>query len=125
VHAEEDRGLLEDVGFSYDFIGDSDIALRSVPADLAQADPGEIFKTALDRLDENRGGNRDFIEEEVLYSMACKSSVKANTRLTDAEVQSLIRQLVKMDNPYTCPHGRPLAVKLRRKDLEKLFKRIV
>lgn len=125
VHAEEERALLEDVGFSYDFIGDRDVALRSVPADLAQADPGQIFKAALDRLDENKGRNRDFMEEEVLYGMACKSSVKANTRLTDSEVQSLIRQLAQMENPYTCPHGRPLAVKLRRRDLEKLFKRIV
>lgn len=125
IYADENRKLLEEVGFSFDFIGDSDIALRRIPADLSNSDPEGIFRAALDRLHLNKGKNKDFIEEEMLYGMACKSSVKANTKLVKAEVDSLINQLRQMENPYTCPHGRPLAVKLERRDLEKLFKRIV
>ncbi len=125
IYADENRRLLEEVGFSYDFIGSSDVALRSIPADLSKSDPEGIFRAALDRLHMNKGQNKDFLEEEVLYGMACKSSVKANTKLARAEIDSLIKQLGKLDNPYTCPHGRPLAVKLERRELEKLFKRIV
>ena len=65
------------------------------------------------------------IEKEAIYTMACKSSVKANTILNNIEVQTIISRLKNLENPYTCPHGRPVIVKLTRRELEKIFKRIV
>jgi DNA mismatch repair protein MutL len=57
--------------------------------------------------------------------MACKNSVKANTELSRTEIKSLLGQLTELENPYTCPHGRPVILSLSRRELEKIFKRIV
>jgi DNA mismatch repair protein MutL len=60
-----------------------------------------------------------------IYTVACKAAVKANKRLDEAEIGSLLEQLSRLENPYTCPHGRPSAVKITKYEMEKMFKRIV
>ena len=63
------------------------------------------------------------IEERFIATIACKAAVKANMALTDEEVTSLLDQLLKLPNPFTCPHGRPTAIKLSKTDIEKKFAR--
>ncbi|MFO7612181.1 MAG: DNA mismatch repair endonuclease MutL [Clostridia bacterium] len=123
--AEDNRELLEKLGFEFDFIGPDDAVIRSIPAELIESNSGEAFRGAIDSMGENKGRERTLVENEAIYSMACKNSVKANTVLTQKEVEALVDRLGKLDNPYTCPHGRPAVVKLSRREFEKLFKRIV
>ena len=70
----------------------------------------------------NRTG-KDEIEEKFLSTIACKAAVKANMNLKDEEVKSLMAQVLELDNPFTCPHGRPTAIKMSKYDLERKFGR--
>ena len=72
----------------------------------------------------NTGMTPELIDEKVA-SMSCKAAVKGNNRLSAQEVDRLIRELLTLDNPYHCPHGRPTIIAMTKKDLEKKFKRIV
>ena len=79
----------------------------------------------LDQLsDDILRGSPDMICERVA-SMSCKAAVKGNSRLSAAEADHLIDELLKLENPYACPHGRPTIISMSRYDLEKKFKRIV
>jgi len=118
------REQFKQMGFDYDMIGDREIALRSVPAFLDSGKSKEmllnllmIFNSELPRTD-----------EAVLLALstaACKAAVKAHDRLDALEVKKLIDDLVLLENPFHCPHGRPIIVRYSKKDLEKEFKRIV
>lgn len=123
--ADENASLLNDLGFEFDFIGPKDVAVRTIPSEIIERDTAGVFREAVDAITSNKGREHMLIEKEVIYSMACKSSVKANTELNSIEVNALLNKLKSLDNPYTCPHGRPVLVKLTRRELEKLFKRIV
>jgi len=125
ITIENNSDLLKELGFEFDFIGNSDIALRSIPSEITEKDSEKVFLGAVEAISQNAGMEHMLIEKEAIYNMACKSSVKANTILNDIEVQTLISRLKNLENPYTCPHGRPVIVKLTRRELEKIFKRIV
>ncbi len=122
---EENASLLKSLGFEFDFIGPRDVAVRTIPSEITEKDTTVVFRGAIEAIASNAGREHMLIEKEAIYSMACKSSVKANTMLTDIEVNALMEKLKSLQNPYTCPHGRPVLVKLTRRELEKLFKRIV
>ena len=68
---------------------------------------------------------RQEIENRFLATVACKAAIKGNKELTDMEIKSLLDEILSLDNPFTCPHGRPIITKMEKKDLEKMFKRIV
>jgi len=125
IVAEENADFLNSLGFDFDFIGNRDIVIRAIPSEITQKDTSGVFKGALEAIASNAGKEHILVEKEAIYTMACKSSIKANTELNSIEVNSLIERLKALDNPYTCPHGRPVIVRLTRRDLEKLFKRIV
>lgn len=125
VIAEENDDFLKNLGFDFDFVGSRDIVIRAIPSEITQKDSGDVFKGALEGIAANAGKEHILIEKEAIYTMACKSSIKANTELNSIEVRSLIDRLKLLENPYTCPHGRPVIVKLNRRELEKLFKRII
>ena len=92
---------------------------------MSESSAADVFRGALDGLDTNKGLDRIVVENEAIYSMACRNAVKANTVLAEIEVEAILNRLKSLENPYTCPHGRPVIVKLTRRELEKLFKRIV
>ena len=125
ITIENNSDLLKELGFEFDFIGNRDIALRSIPSEITEKDSEKVFLGAVEAISRNAGMEHMLIEKEAIYTMACKSSVKANTVLNEIEVQTLISRLKNLENPYTCPHGRPVIVKLTRRELEKIFKRIV
>lgn len=117
--------FFEKLGFSYESFGTNSIILRSVPFEEKDIDIKEMFLEILDFVMSGGNGQKNSITDEALYTMACKSAVKAHKKLEEIEIEALLDKLSALENPYTCPHGRPAILKLRRYDLEKLFKRIV
>ena len=68
---------------------------------------------------------RDLLFEKALYQAACKAAIKANQKLSLREAEELLKECEKLENPYTCPHGRPIVISISKRELEKKFKRIV
>ena len=121
----EYRARFLDLGFEIEEFGGNEAAVRTVPMDLYGCNERELLLNMLDELAEGPvRGTPDVIYEK-LASMACKSAVKGNTALTNAEADELIGELLQLDNPYHCPHGRPTIISMSKYELEKKFKRIV
>ncbi|HPJ22819.1 MAG TPA: DNA mismatch repair protein MutL, partial [Clostridia bacterium] len=100
-------------------------ALRAIPSEIAGENACEVFLSLVDSIGSSGNNDADIVEKEAIYQMACKNSVKANTVLSEIEIKALISRLLVLDNPYTCPHGRPVILTLTRRGLEKIFKRII
>ena len=113
------------LGFTYESFGSNSIILRSVPFMDQSIDVGGLFMEILDFVINGNGQDKSIIADEALYRMACRSAVKANKKLDAREIDALLSDLASLENPFTCPHGRPAILRLRRYELEKLFKRIV
>ncbi len=121
----EYRETFERLGFEIEAFGGREYALRSVPVDLYGCSEREMFLEVLDELDTGVSRGSFQVIEEKIASMSCKAAVKGNNRLSTAEAQELIDELLTLDNPYHCPHGRPTIVTVNRYEMEKKFKRIV
>lgn len=119
----EYASVFADLGFEVEPFGGSEYALRSVPADLYGCQEKELFLAVLDDLLE--GGPKGDLTavREKIASMSCKAAVKGNNRLSTQEAQRLIDELLTLDNPYNCPHGRPTIISMSKYELEKKFKR--
>lgn len=117
--------FFEKLGFTYDSFGTNSILLRSVPFKDNSGGVREMFQEILDFIINGYNDQRSLITDEALYRIACRSAVKANKKLDALEIKALLEKLSELDNPYTCPHGRPTILKLSKYELEKLFKRIV
>lgn len=113
------------LGFEVEAFGGSEYALRSVPVDLYGCSEREMFLEVLDELAENNNRGSFKVVEEKIASMSCKAAVKGNNRLSRAEAEELIDELLTLENPYNCPHGRPTIISMSQSELEKKFKRIV
>lgn len=118
------------LGFEVEDFGGSEYALRSVPTDLYGCNEQEMFLEVLEGLADGSGmksteGKTLRVIEEKIASMSCKAAVKGNNRLSLAEAEALIDELLMLDNPYNCPHGRPTMVTITKKEMERKFKRIV
>jgi len=115
-----------ELGFEIEAFGGNEYALRSVPVDLYGCSERELFLAVLDELSQETGNRGSFqVIEEKIASMSCKAAVKGNNRLSLQEAEQLIDELLTLDNPYNCPHGRPTIITMTETDLEKKFKRIV
>ena len=124
LHTYEDA--FAQLGFEIDAFGGNEYALRSVPVDLYGCSERELFLAVLDELSQETGNRGSFqVIEEKIASMSCKAAVKGNNRLSFQEAEKLIDELLTLDNPYNCPHGRPTIITMTETDLEKKFKRIV
>lgn len=113
------------LGFEVESFGGSEYALRSVPVDLYGCGERELFLDVLDELSEGNGMRGITAVEEKIASMSCKAAVKGNNRLSMNEAEKLIDELLTLENPYNCPHGRPTIIAMSKMELEKKFKRIV
>ena len=113
------------LGFEIENFGGSEYALRAVPVDLYGHSEKELFLEVLDELAEGNSRGSYLAIEEKIADMSCKASVKGGDRLSLAEVNALIDELLSLDNPYNCPHGRPTIIVMTKSELEKKFKRIV
>ncbi len=115
----------EALGFTIEEFGGNDYAISSVPMDLYGLGEAELFYEFMDELsDEVIGATPDSIRMKIA-TMACKAAVKGNTRISRQEAEALIDELLSLENPYNCPHGRPTIVSMSKYELEKKFKRIV
>ena len=124
LHTYEDA--FAQLGFEIEAFGGNEYALRSVPVDLYGCSERELFLAVLDELSQETGNCGSFqVIEEKIASMSCKAAVKGNNRLSLQEAEQLIDELLTLDNPYNCPHGRPTIITMTETDLEKKFKRIV
>lgn len=120
---KEYASVFAELGFEVEPFGGSEYALRSVPVDLYGCQEKELFLSVLDDLLE--GGIRGDLTavREKIASMSCKAAVKGNNRLSTQEAQQLIDELLTLDNPYNCPHGRPTIISMSKYEMEKKFKR--
>ena len=114
------------IGFEIEPFGGEEYAVRAVPDNLFSIAKKELLMEMLDDLADglSTGMTPELIDEKVA-SMSCKAAVKGNNRLSAQEVDELIAELLTLDNPYHCPHGRPTIIAMTKHDLEKKFKRII
>lgn len=114
------------IGYEIDEFGGDEIAIRSVPLDLYGLNEKELFLDILDELSSGIAVNKvPEVLNDKIATMACKSAVKGNTSMTVEEVKALLKELMTLDNPYNCPHGRPTVVTMSKYEMDKKFKRIV
>ena len=122
---EKNMQIFTDIGFEIEPFGGKEYAVRGVPDNLFSIAKKELLLEMLDTLSEDtQVRNADLIYEKVA-SMSCKAAVKGHDRLSAAEADALIDQLLDLENPYACPHGRPTIISMSKYELEKKFKRIV
>ncbi len=114
------------IGFEFEEFGQGSYAVRAVPGNLFSIAKKELLLDMLDSLSDELGRNLapELIDEKIA-SMSCKAEVKGNMRLSAAEADALIGELLVLENPYHCPHGRPTIISMSKRELEKKFKRIV
>lgn len=115
----------KEIGFEIEHFGGQDYAVRGVPSDLYTLNSEEVLMEIIDNLsNENARMVPDSITDKIA-SMSCKAAVKGNSTLSTNEANALIEQLLSLENPYNCPHGRPTIISMSKYELEKKFKRIV
>ena len=120
------REYFENLGFQIDEFGGKEYAMRAVPQDLfGCTNAREMFMQILDELTHDSGHREPDVIYYKIASMACKASVKGNTRMSVEEMEELIDELLTLDNPYNCPHGRPTIISMSKYEIEKRFKRII
>ncbi len=122
---EDNIGHFNEMGFNIDVFGDHEIAIRAVPMDLYDNRPAELVSEVIsDLMDMKRSETPDSIRTRIA-TMACKASVKGNNTMSLEEVETLLDEMLTLDNPYNCPHGRPTLITMTKTELDKRFHRIV
>ncbi len=114
------------IGFEFEEFGQDSYAVRAVPDNLFSIAKKELLMEMIDSLSEevSRNLSPELLDEKIA-SMSCKAAVKGNMKLSAAEVDTLIGELLLLENPYHCPHGRPTIIAMSKRELEKKFKRII
>ena len=121
--ARENIDIFQKAGFELEEFGENTIRLNGVPPMCFDIDTKELFLEALDEINTVARTAKQEIEERFIATVACKSAVKAHMKLTEEEVEKLIDELLVLENPFTCPHGRPTTIKMDLADIEKKFAR--
>ena len=121
--AKDNMEMFEKAGFSLEEFGDNTIKLTGVPSICIDLDNKELFLETLDEINTVARTAKQEKEEKFIATVACKAAVKANMVLDKAEVESLMDKLLELPNPFTCPHGRPTAIKMSKYDIERKFAR--
>lgn len=116
--------LFEEFGFDIEEFGEHSFALRAVPFIFQNPTGTHYFIEIIDMLSENIVQNIYETKIHTIATMACKAAVKGNDKLSFQEAKSMIEQLLLLENPFTCPHGRPTIIEMTKYELEKKFKRI-
>lgn len=119
------RSCFDDMGFEIEDFGERAYAVRAVPANLPGLAKGNILMELLDSLSDisDKVSSESLLDK--VASMSCKAAVKGNHQMSSMEAKALIDELLTLENPYNCPHGRPTIISMTKYELEKKFKRIV
>ena len=121
--AKENIAMFEKAGFRLEEFGENTVKLTGVPTVCIDLDTKELFLETLDEINTVARTAKQEKEEKFIATVACKAAVKAHMALTREEVDSLMDKLLELPNPFTCPHGRPTAIKMTQYDIEKKFAR--
>lgn len=113
------------LGYEIEAFGGREYAVRAVPDNLYAIGSEKLLRSLIDSLTENSTKLESELITEKIASMSCKAAVKGNNRLSFEEADALIEQLLNLDNPYNCPHGRPTIISMSKYEIEKKFKRIL
>lgn len=124
IKIKENQPALEEIGIFLEPFGQNSFLLRSHPVWFHKGEEEEIVREMIDLLLEQGTVNVAKFREATAIMMSCKGSIKANHYLNDQEARALLVDLAKTENPYNCPHGRPVLIQFTNKDMEKMFKRI-
>ena len=121
----ENVDYLKSYGFEIEEFGGNDVKLSAMPANLIGLDGREVFTELISYLSEGVDNVTEDIFVRKLATMGCKAAIKGNQEISEFEVRDLIEKLMKLKDPYTCPHGRPTLIRMTKEELDKKFKRIV
>ena len=122
---EKYRPQIEQFGYDVEHFGGKEYMISAIPDNLFNIDMKDLFIEMLDDFSNATGRQTPDIITEKVASMSCKAAVKGNDKLTLPEINKLIDELLSLDNPYNCPHGRPTIISMSKYEIEKKFKRIV
>lgn len=122
---EKYRPQIEQFGYEVEHFGGKEYMISAIPDNLFNIDMKDLFIEMLDDFSNATGRQTPDIVTEKVASMSCKAAVKGNDKLTLPEINKLIDELLSLDNPYNCPHGRPTIISMSKYEIEKKFKRIV
>ncbi|WP_019227018.1 DNA mismatch repair endonuclease MutL [Sedimentibacter sp. B4] len=121
--ASNNMEIFENLGFSVENFGINAILINNVPTIFVDSNIKDVFFTILDSLKDSGKSNLNLLLDKIIKN-ACVKSVKAGDRLHISEVRALLDNLKQTENPYTCPHGRPVIIKMTKYEIEKMFERI-
>lgn len=122
---EKYRPQIKQFGYEVEHFGGKEYMISAIPDNLFNIDMKDLFIEMLDDFSNATGRQTPDIITEKVASMSCKAAVKGNDKLTLPEINKLIDELLSLDNPYNCPHGRPTIISMSKYEIEKKFKRIV
>ncbi len=122
---EKYREQIEQFGYEVEHFGGKEYMISAVPDNLFHIDMKDLFIEMLDDFSNATGRQTPDLITEKVASMSCKAAVKGNDKLSLEEINELIDELLSLDNPYNCPHGRPTIISMSKYEIEKKFKRIV
>lgn len=122
---QENRQIFEKIGFCFEEFGDKEYLITGVPADFLSLASKDLFLEMIDGMMEKNSISEPELVLSHCATMACKAAVKGKQLLSFAEAKELITQMLQMEQPYHCPHGRPTTITMSKHELEKKFKRIV
>lgn len=125
-HALEQADEIRKMGFDFEEFGQDSLVLRALPVEFSHAglNPERVFRAIIEEASQTRLDEEGRLDE-ILHTTACKAAVKAHDILSFNEMKQLVHDLLKLEDPFHCPHGRPVILRLSAKDIEKFFNRIV
>ena len=122
---EKYRPQIEQMGYEVESFGGKEYQISAVPGNLFSMDMKDLFIEMLDDFSNLSGKETPQLVLEKVASMSCKAAVKGNQNLSFSEFDALVEELMTLDNPYNCPHGRPTIISMTKYEIEKKFKRII
>ncbi|MBE5963492.1 MAG: DNA mismatch repair endonuclease MutL [Lachnospira sp.] len=122
---KNNMSIFNELGFEIEHFGGKEYYVRAVPMQLYGCDAKQLLLEVLDNLISESTTNDIVSRKEKLASMSCKAAIKGNTRISYAEAKELLDKLLKLENPYNCPHGRPVIISMTKYEMDKKFRRIL
>jgi len=122
---EENKEVFKDAGFLLQEFGGNSLSLKEVPYFLGKLNPKKLFLDILDNLKNLGNGKTSEVKHNTIASKACKAAIKGNDKLENNEMIKLVEDLRYIDDPFHCPHGRPVIIKFTSVDIDKKFRRII
>ena len=120
---KDNLDLFAQAGFVLEEFGENTIKIVGVPVICFDMDTKDLFMDIIDGIDITNRTTKQDVEEKFIATVACKAAVKANMKLDESEIRGLLDQLLVLENPFTCPHGRPTAIRITKLEIEKKFGR--